>query len=151
MIGKCIANACIYCQARKRLQESSYFALYQGLEALVENMKKIKLKGITQSGDTNLKANSIEKEHDITPEESEDLVSRYLEAIRPIAVGEFDACQPHAYNSSYTLLAEESEGLSMQGMKRLGRELKDLQVSTCVQKCSILLESLFRMPQMPHL
>lgn len=94
------------------------------MEALLEHMKKLKSKVNLATETTEV----MQRENSVGTTDMSDLESRYIEAIRPLAVDEFDASQPRAYNSSYMVLAEESGGLSMKGMKKLGRELKDLQV-----------------------
>jgi hypothetical protein len=52
--------------------------------------------------------------------------AEYAEALGPLAMGEFDASAPGAYNSHFASMSRAAEGDNQQKMRRLGKELRDL-------------------------
>jgi len=54
------------------------------------------------------------------------LDASYAAALTPLAVGEFDASQPRAYNRHFAAMADAAAGDVSAASKRLGREIRDL-------------------------
>lgn len=116
----------MYLKAKERLVSSHQFALSTGLDALMVNIES--LKSQKQSGVGQNAGMAGEDQYSFSEPEAAHLDEQYVNIIQPLAVKEFDASLPMAYNSSYNRYAEESGDMNPKGMKRLGRELRDLKV-----------------------
>ncbi|GMH45929.1 hypothetical protein BSKO_13893 [Bryopsis sp. KO-2023] len=117
----------ILTQTNEQLVSNHQYQLSTALDALMLGIKSIKEKRASsrmQVDDSSISA--LQSRHVFPDSEPADLDTKYVDQLRPLAVSDFDASAPNAYNSAYSGFAQESGNMNPKGMKRLGRELRDL-------------------------
>lgn len=63
----------------------------------------------------------------LSGQELPDMEQQYSVALSPVQIADFDASKPGAYNRRYAQLAQEAAGDTSTKMKRLSKEIRDLQ------------------------